>query len=62
MNDSGVMHHMFNKEFKHINKICDDTDSLHEARYSPCGPPDKEMLRSLESKVFKPVPVGLTRE
>jgi hypothetical protein len=52
---------MFNKDFKHIDEIC-ETDTLHEARFSTDGLPDTEMIRELEVKKVDPVPMGKTRE
>lgn len=55
------MHQMFNKQFSHIDEIC-DADKLVEQRFNPNAMSDQPAKKKLKVKSFKPINFGVDRK
>jgi len=61
MNVSLTMHHMFNKQFSHVDEIC-DSDKLIEQRFNPNALSDQPAKKTLKVKSLQPITFGIDRK
>lgn len=55
------MHQVFNKQFEHIDQIC-DADTAYETRIGPSTLVDQTVFKKIKCKGFKPLVLGQPRE
>ena len=55
------MHQVFNKQFEHIDTIC-DADSAYETKIGPSTLVDQTVFKKIKCKEFKPLKLGESRE
>ena len=55
------MHQVFNKQFEHIDTIC-DADSAYETRLGPSTLVDPTIFKKIRCKNMAPLKLGLSRD
>lgn len=60
-NNGYKMHQVFNKQFDHIDTIC-DADTAYETRIGPTQLVDQTVFKRIQAKSMQPLKLGQTRE